>query len=99
MSTFKIRGVSFHKQAVNSVDERDKVFIRSDKTDKDPEGNALGIYTKGDALLGYVGADDKNDIKRLIKNKYKAVISTKTVWEHADGSAAPTGLKVLIVPE
>ena len=92
----KVRGVSYHQEAVANVTKGDRVWIRQEATEKDPNGHALGIYTGDSDLLGFVGGDDRGPIREILKNKYKASIVNKTEWTTDSGEKGPTALKVQV---
>ena len=94
---FKVRGVSYHAEAVDAMSEKERVYIRNEVNDKDPEGHALGIYSADNDLLGFAGGDDRGPIRQILKNKYKATIVKKSAWKKDDGSKGATGLKVRVV--
>lgn len=92
----KVRGVSFRQEAVETVNEKDRVYIRNEASEHDPSGHALGIYTPDGDLLGFVGGDDRDPIRQITKNKYKASILKKTKWTKDTGEPGPTALKIKV---
>lgn len=77
----EVKGVGSYydrEEAFNAVMVGDKVFLEWD-ADNPVDTDAIGVYTKEDELIGYMGKNNKKLIQAMYHQNIEATVAEKSI--------------------